>query len=160
MANTENGVQTPAQDVNTTQNAPQVPEKTFTQADVDRIVAGRVAKYSDYAELKDKAAKYDEVVEANKSELEKAQERANKLQSEVDKLQSDAVRYEVSQATGVPANLLTGATKEDCETQAKAILEFSKPASYPVVPDGGEPKVTTGKSTREQFAEWLETQTK
>lgn len=160
MANTENGAQAPAQEVNATQNAPQAPEKTFTQADVDRIVAGRVAKYSDYAELKDKAAKYDEVVEANKSELEKAQERVNSLQSQVDKLQSDAVRYEVSQATGVPANLLTGATKEDCEAQAKAILDFSKPSSYPVVPDGGEPKVTTGKSTREQFAEWLDSQHK
>lgn len=160
MANTENGAQAPAQEVNATQNAPQAPEKTFTQADVDRIVAGRVAKYSDYAELKDKAAKYDEVVEANKSELEKAQERVNSLQSQVDKLQSDAVRYEVSQATGVPANLLTGATKEDCEAQAKAILDFSKPSYYPVVPDGGEPKVTTGKSTREQFAEWLDSQHK
>ena len=41
--------------------------KTFTQEDVNHIVAKRVAKYADYEELKEKAAKYDEQIEANKS---------------------------------------------------------------------------------------------
>ena len=41
----------------TTQNAEteQAEQKTFTQDDVNRIVAKRVEKYSDYAELKEKA---------------------------------------------------------------------------------------------------------
>ena len=77
------------QDVNaTTQTAPEAEAeqtpKTFTQEDVNRIVANRVSKYSDYEELKAKAAKFDEAEEAQKTELEKAQERANKLQSELD----------------------------------------------------------------------------
>ena len=37
----------------------QVVEKTFTQMDVDRIVGERVARYSDYAILKEKAAQVD-----------------------------------------------------------------------------------------------------
>ena len=45
------------QDVIATQGAP---EKTFTQADVDRIVTNRLAKYSDYETLKAKAEKFDE----------------------------------------------------------------------------------------------------
>ena len=48
------------------------------------------------------------------------------------------MRNEVSTATGVPANLLTGSTKEECEAQAQAINAYAKPAGYPAVKDGGE----------------------
>ena len=151
------------QDVTTTQNAP---EKTFTQADVDRIVTNRLAKYSDYDTLKAKAEKYDEAEEANKSELQKAIDKANKLQSELDTLTKQnevrAVRDEVSQITGVPASLLTGSTKEECEAQAKAIAEYkaqATPAAYPSVKDGGDPQLNAKKSTRDQFADWLNSQT-
>ena len=104
------------------------PEATFTQDDVNRIVADRVAreraKYEDYESLREKAAKFDEAEEASKSELQKATERAEKLQAQLDSYQkAEAVRViheEVAKATGVPAHLLTGETKEDCEAQAKA----------------------------------------
>ena len=56
-------------------------ERTFTQAELNAIVQERVgetkAKYGDYEELKAKASKYDEQVEASKSELQKATERAD-----------------------------------------------------------------------------------
>ena len=52
--------------------------KTFTQADVDAFIKDRLArerqKYSDYDELKNKAAEYDKAQEASKTELQKAQE--------------------------------------------------------------------------------------
>ena len=138
------------------------PKDTFTQEDVNRIVAKRVSKYSDYDELKEKAAKYDEAVEANKSELEKANDQANALQAELDGLREAekvrALREQVSQETGVPANLLTGTTEEECNTQASAILAYAKP-TYPSVPDGGEPQGAIKQSTREQFAEWMDNQT-
>jgi hypothetical protein len=62
-------------------------EKTFTQADVDRIVQDRLARAksappADYEDLKAKAAKFDELDAANKSELEKAQEAARKATEE------------------------------------------------------------------------------
>lgn len=150
------------QEVTTTQGAP---EKTFTQADVDRIVTNRLAKYSDYDTLKAKAEKFDEAEEANKSELEKALEKANKLQTELDDLHRQntvrAVRDEVSQTTGVPASLLTGNTKEECEAQAKAIADYkaqTAPNAYPSVKDGGDPQLNVKKSTRDQFADWLNSQ--
>ena len=61
--------------------------KTFTQADVDRIVKERLSRAkheppADYEDLKAKAAKYDELAEAQKSDLEKANDAAAKAQSE------------------------------------------------------------------------------
>ena len=135
-------------------------EKTFTQDEVNHIVAGRVKKYADYDELKQKAEKYDQMEEANKTELQKATEKANALQSELDALKAANdlrdLRDEVSKAKGVPAELLTGGTKEECESQADQILSFAanKPG-YPAVADGGEPTVTIKRSTRDQFADWI-----
>lgn len=54
------------------------PEKTFTQADVDRIVTGRLSKFSDYDDLKKKAQAHDKALEAAKSEQEKAVDAARK----------------------------------------------------------------------------------
>lgn len=56
------------------------PPKSFTQADVDRIVQERVARAksvppADYDDLKAKATRLDELELKNKSELEQAQER-------------------------------------------------------------------------------------
>lgn len=149
-------------DVNATQSEPN-PEpapKTFTQEDVNRIVANRVAKYADYEELKEKAGKFDAAEEANKSELQKAQEKAAALQSQVDSMkkaeQVRKIRDEVSQETGVPVSLLTGETKEECVAQASAINEYKGTASgYPQVKDGGEPQLSQKKATRDQFADWL-----
>lgn len=146
----------------TTQSAEQT-EKTFTQDDVNRIVAKRIEKYSDYAELKEKAAKYDEQVEANKTDLQKATEKAASLQAELDAIkaaeQIRTMREEVGTRKGVPATLLTGKTPEECEAQAEALLIWAKdttPNGYPVIPDGGDPVGHAKKSTREQFAEWLD----
>lgn len=150
------------QDVTTTQDAPK--EKTFTQADVDRIVTKRLSDFSDYEELKAKAEKYDEAEEANKSELQKAIDKANALQAELDGMKKAdevrKVRDEVSQNMGVPASLLTGSTLEECEAQAKAIAEYKAQSSpaYPTVKDGGDPHIEVKRTTRDQFADWLNSQ--
>lgn len=147
------------QDVKTQEEAQSTEEpKTFTQEDVNRIVAGRIAKYADYEELKAKAAKFDEAEEASKSELQKTAERADKLQAELDSMKKAAkiqsIREEAAKESGVPANLLTGETKEDCLEQAKAIMGFARPAAYPSVKDGGEVRSTGKSKTRDQFADW------
>lgn len=139
--------------------------KTFTQEEVDAIVGDRLkrdrAKYADYEALKEKAEKYDAQVESEKTELERANERANSLQAELDNLKNAEtlrqMREQISKETGVPATLLTGETEEDCKNQAAAILDYAKPQSYPNIRDGGELPTTPGKkSTRDQFAEWTE----
>lgn len=138
-------------------------EKTFTQSQLNAIVADRLSrereKYAGFDVLKEKAAKLDEIEAANKTELEKATERADALQKRVDEMTAAeklrGIREEVSKKTGVPASLLTGSSLEDCETQAKNILEFAKPAGYPVVHDAGETSHAPTGKTREQFADWF-----
>ena len=144
----------------TTQNPVEPQGKTFTQEDVNRIVAERVKRYANYEELKQKAEQFDQIEESNKTELQKAVEKANGLQSELDALKNATklrdLRDEVSKEKGVPANLLTGTTKEECEAQAEEIISFAKQRpGYPAVPDGGEPTVSVKRATRDQFAEWL-----
>lgn len=60
--------------------------RTFTQAELDRIVQDRLARqksqFANYDELKAKASKFDELEQQNKTELEKANERAAQLERE------------------------------------------------------------------------------
>lgn len=108
--------------------------------------------------LNDANAKLAEV-ESNSTALQEAIDRANGLQSELDTMKAAETlrltREEVAKSIGVPAHLLTAETKEDCEAQAKQILEFAKPSKYPSVPDGGEPIGNPHKATRDQFAEYF-----
>lgn len=63
-------------------------QAALTQAEIDAIVKDRVAreraKYADYDELKAKAQKFSEWEESQKTELEKAQEAAQKAAREKD----------------------------------------------------------------------------
>ena len=137
-------------------------EKTFTQAELNAIVETRLnrekEKYADYSVLKEKASKLDALEEESKSELQKAVDRANSLESELDTLRKQnevkEIRESVSKETGIPMHLLTGANREECEAQAKAIAEFKGSSGYPVVKDSGEVQSVSKGSTREQFAQW------
>lgn len=139
------------------------PARTFSQAEVDAIIGERLArereKYADYETMKQKAAKFDEAEEASKTELQKANEKAERLEKELNaRRQADAareIREKVSKETGVPAHLLTGDDEESCKEQAKAIAEYAKPQSYPKVRDGGEITKGGNAATRNQFADWF-----
>lgn len=86
-----------------------------------------------------------------------------KLQAATEELtalkQSNAIREireKVSKDSGVPASLLTGATEEECKTQAEAIKAYAQPKGYPKVPDGGEVHNAPGAAaTRDKFAEFM-----
>ena len=139
--------------------------KTFTQEEVNAIVADRLdrerKKYEGFDELKEKATKFDEMAEAQKSELQKATERADALAKELDGMKKAesvrTIREQVAKETGVPASLLTFETEEDCKTQAQQILNFSKPAGYPSVKDGGEVQHAPASAKPEEaFKEWFE----
>ena len=146
---------------NSQENATQEP-RTFTQEEVNSFLAKdrkqMEEKYSDYAELKEKAARLDQIEEDAKSELQKAQEKAEKLQAEISAYKHDAeirsIRDKVAQSTGVPVGLLSGETEEACTEQANAILSFKADAPYPTIKDGGEAQVSTKLDARSAFKEW------
>lgn len=163
MSDTNNTNETVDQENNTA--AKQGTEKTFTQAEVNEIVKERLkrdqGKYSDYDDLKKKAEEYDKIQEASKTELQKANDKADKLQEELDALKKAEsvrdIRAKVSKETGVPENLLTGDTEEDCKTQAEAIKTYADPG-YPNLKDGGEPGGNLKSTTAQQFADWFNQQ--
>lgn len=144
--------------------AAETEQKTFTQDELNAILNDRLgrekAKYSDYDAMKAKAAKFDELEEANKTELQKASEKVSALQDELNAIKKSNeirdIRAEVAKEMGIPADLLTAETREDCEAQAKAINAYaSAQMGYPTLKDGGEVAKQTGGSTRQQFADWL-----
>ena len=108
--------------------------RTFTQEELDRIVAERLqratAKFADYDSTKKELA-----------DLKKANEIRD-------------IRQQVAEEKKIPLALLTADTKEACEAQADAILAFARTSpSAPTVPDGGEARTSSGGSARDLFAQ-------
>lgn len=153
----ENNATVPTQEPATTPDKPE--EKKFTQEEVNSFFNKRygelMAKVNEYEE---KAKKFDEMEEANKTELQKALEKAEKLETELSGLKKAEfireIREEVAKETGIPAHLLTGATEEECKAQAAAIADYAKPSPYPAIKDAGEVNNVGKATTRQQFADW------
>lgn len=134
-------------------------EKLFTQEQVNSFFNKRYSEMmSKISEYEEKAKKFDELEEASKSELEKATERAAKLEAELKGLKKaaevQAIKDKISQETGVPASLLSGETEESIKAQADAIKAFASGGqAYPQVKDGGEVVKTSKLDTRQLFAQ-------
>lgn len=98
--------------------APETSGKTFTQEDLDKIVEQRLSrerkKFSDYEDLKAKAAKADELEAEKLSELEKAQKRADDAEAALETLKAtaksealkSAIREAARDAGADPASVL------------------------------------------------------
>lgn len=139
----------------TTESAPAEPAKTFTQEQVNDLLAkqkGKVeSKYADYGDLKAAAAKLQEIEEASASELEKAQKKAAEAEKSLAETQAKLLRHEVATEKEIPAKLvplLTATDKEGLEAQADLILENAKPATPDF--DGGTRQPTPDPETPEQ----------
>jgi uncharacterized protein YdiU (UPF0061 family) len=139
--------------------------KSFTQEEVDAIVEKRLARtksqFGDYEALKAKAAKFDEAENANKSELQKAQEREAELQKQVDAYtsakQQDEWKAEVSKKTNVPANLLRGSSLEEIQAHAEALSEVlnPKPKGAPLHHQGDQPSGAAKNAEGREFVHRL-----
>lgn len=112
-------------------------DKTFTQADLDRIVADRLARqkaqFGDYDALKAKAAEFDALAEQQKSDAEKAVDAARRegrseaLKAANDRLLKAEVRAAAAQKLADPADavrlldLASFAVGDDGEIDGAAI---------------------------------------
>lgn len=127
-----------------TQGAPA--EKTFTQSEMDAIIGDRLKrerqKYSDYDDLKAKAAEYDKAQEASKSELQRAIEQRDALQAELGSLKAAQERAElvakVAAEKGVSAEMLSRMSGDVEENAAFLAEQEAKRPKYGAVPDAGE----------------------
>jgi hypothetical protein len=130
-------------------------------ADVNAAKAEADGLRTQLAEIQaklDKAPSADTV-----KQLQEALDKAGALETELNGLkmanQVRDIREAVSRDLGVPADLLTGGTDEECRAQAKAIIAFAKPTAYPNVRDGGSNPPPNKPTTAQQFAEWFNNQT-
>lgn len=131
---------------------PKLGDKTFTQGDLDRIVADRLkreaAKYSDYDDLKAKAVKFAELEEKDKTETQKLTDANRSLEERARKAEIDLCRYRVAMRKGLTetqARRLVGASEEELETDADDLVAAFANTSPtdpepPAVPAGSRPK--------------------
>lgn len=92
-------------------------EKTFTQADVDKIIQDRLARVkqeppADYEDLKAKAAKLDDLEAANQSELDKLIARAETAEKTATEAQDKARQSDIRSAV-IAAATTAGAVDPD-----------------------------------------------
>ncbi|KUF05595.1 hypothetical protein [Leucobacter sp. G161] len=122
--------------------------KEFTaitsQEDFDKAIQARIARErakipTDYEELQAKAAKLQEIEDAKKSDEQKAAERIAAAEKRASELESQVVRAEVAAAKNVPAELLSGSTKEELEASADALIAFrgEQPVQKLIIPNEG-----------------------
>lgn len=100
--------------------------KTFTQAEVDRIVRDRIArereKYADYDDLKKAAGAAD----ASKSQLDKMQDQLNKITERAEKAERENLRREVADELGLtPKEMrrLRGDSREALLADGREMIE-------------------------------------
>ncbi|WP_405735970.1 hypothetical protein [Bifidobacterium sp.] len=146
------------------QSGQQPTPKTFTQEEVNAIVEKRVARVkatppSDYEDLKAKAARLDELEQANKSELEKATDAAAKAKASRDEWKAkfeeleartqraDAIRSAAAEF-GVDADMLAR-MEGDVEENAKFLkARMDARPKFGDMHDGGE-QPSAGKTLEE-----------
>jgi hypothetical protein len=126
--NANGATQTPTKD----SDAPNQ-EKTFTQADINRIVARAESKAKELAlkELQDKQA------EAEMSELEKLKKRLAEVEGEKTRIERERLIDRIAADAKLPVELrdrLRGETEEELREDAKQLAKFTQPAK-PEAPD-------------------------
>lgn len=90
------------------------------------------------------AKRLAEIEEANKSELQKAQEALDEIRGELESTRLSAMRAEVANEHGIPSGLLSGSTREELESHAAALIAFrgeQEPERLIVPSEGGSPSL-------------------
>jgi dihydroorotase-like cyclic amidohydrolase len=123
--------------------------KSFTQDQVNAMVAEAKRKasekFANYGDLKTKAEQFDALQEQNKTEVQKATERAEQAERRAQEAEARSLKADVAIAKGVPVALLSGTTKEELEAAADALLAFRGEATPP--PPATVKIVTPGQSS-------------
>jgi hypothetical protein len=133
-----------------------------TQAELDARLSERLqrerAKFADYAELK---AKAEQLEAANKSELEKATDRATKAEKAAVDAAAEALRLRVAVQHGITLEdadlFLTGTDEETLTKQAKRLTERVTPGARPTnhVPREGTTPTTPPADDMRAFVRGL-----
>lgn len=103
-------------------------EPITSQDALDKIIGARLGrvqqKFSDYDDLKTKAAQFDELEQANKSELQRERERAEAAEQRANAADQIALHARIAAETGVPVETIKGDDEESARACAQKILEW------------------------------------
>lgn len=121
------------------------------------------SKFSDYDDLKAKAAKLDEIEQANQTEAEKAAKRLADLEDELNTVRRDSLRLRVAAEHGIADAddielFLTGTDEETLTKQAKRLADRDadrKKGGLRVPREGSTPEVKSGDEDRRSFVRQL-----
>lgn len=99
-------------------------------------------------ELAELRLKLTEKEDAEKTELQRIQERAERAEAELNATKSALLVAEIAKEYGVPADLLSGNTREEIEARAKALADWAGATKRPAdeIPGRPKPKLVPGGS--------------
>jgi hypothetical protein len=139
----------------------------ISQQELDQAIKTRLererAKFKDYNDLKAKAAEFDKVAEAQKTDLQRQVERAEAAEKEAAALRSAQEvagwKAQVSKKFGIPADVLRGATLDDIEDHAASLKALLPEPRTPGFVQGEGRTVTGGAGNpAQQFANLIKQQ--
>lgn len=124
--------------------------ESLTQADVDRIVKDRLererAKFADYDTLKERAAKFDEIEESQKTEQQKLADKAAAAEAKAAEKDAELARVKAAVKHGLTEEDLdllgTHGTAEEIDARAEKLAARIKAA------DTNKPKPDFGGGDR------------
>ena len=136
-------------------------EKMLSQTEVNALIAQTVKREREKADAdREKAEKYDELLEAQKTEQQKLIERAEKAESKIKAMEAAekiaALRIEIAEEVEVPASLVRGDSEKEIREHAEALKEELGATSSYVDDDGHVPDKSLEGSAEEAFVSMLE----
>ena len=137
-----------------------------SQEELNKAVGERIererAKFSDYDDLKAKAAKLDEIEAANMSDLEKAEEARVAAEAARDKAMADGLRWKIAAKHGISDEdaelFLTGTDEDTLLAQANRLAdrEADRKRNGARSPNEGRtPSHSSGETEMRDFARSL-----
>lgn len=100
-----------------------------TQEELNKAIAARLererAKFADYTDLKTKASKFDELTEAQKTETQKAIDRAEAAERALAEKQTEALRLGIIAQHQIPVeyhDFIVGSDEAELEARALKVL--------------------------------------
>ena len=127
-----------------------------SQDDLNRLISQRLererAKFADYDDLRAKASKFDEVEQASKTELQKAQERAEAAEKRAVEFEQTALKTRIAVEMGVIPEVVSGTDEKTMRESAQRVLDWAaqgkKPAPKPTQLASGSAAPKSGEQGR------------
>lgn len=135
-------------------DAPQEEVETATETEPD--LAAEVEKWKALSkknerrakENAEKATKFDEIEEANKTEQQKLLDRAEKAETALKQAERKALRASKSAESGIPVELIHGETEEEMDTAVAAAKQWAESRTKPSPAAPANLVTSNGESTK------------